>query len=115
MKQNGKYEAEQQDVLTPYQQAIRTVLEMIADLEPDAGESISEVCIFTRTAPIDDPKPWRDVVRTAFEVWADRGYARRVHNHWQVTRPFRGADVARLLNWQGKWVSRTSANGFAQR
>ena len=115
MKQNGKYEAERNETLTPYQQAIRKVLETIAEMEPDAGESISEVCVYTRLAPIEDAKQWREIVRTAFELWADRGYAKRVHIHWQATRSFRKADVKGLLAWQGKWVSRSSANGFVQR
>lgn len=96
---------EREEALSPYQQAIRQVLEEIAKQGVLPGDNISEMAVFVRTAPADGTKDWRDIVRAAFELAADRGHWRRSHNHWNVLRRFRPVDVQPLLSWGGRWPS----------
>ena len=89
--------------LSPFQREIKSVLETIAALEPSAGECLSETALFVMTAKAAILKESRDVIRTSFELLADRGYVRREYIHWRFKRRFGIADVADLIAWNGKW------------
>lgn len=96
--------------LSEYQRRVKAVLEVIAELEADRDDCVSETSIYIQTVEIDAQKEHREVLRAAFELIADRGFCSRTKQHWRFHRSFRLRDVPGVLIWNGKWVEpRTNA------
>ena len=90
--------------LSPFQKEIANALQKIAALGPDNWTVVSETALVIAATKDFETKACRDTYRTAFELIADRGFARREGTCWIFKKRFTPADATALITWSGTFT-----------